>query len=63
MHCVRFYWFILTFQVVEEDDSDENWDFCKDSGSDTEDDAEYEKEKNVKGLLVGQSPTHELAAV
>ncbi|XP_042515574.1 origin of replication complex subunit 1A-like [Macadamia integrifolia] len=47
----------------EEDDrkagSDEDWDLCKDSGSDSE--LEYD-EKNVKGSLPRKSPAHELAA-
>ncbi|XP_043691133.1 origin of replication complex subunit 1B-like [Telopea speciosissima] len=39
--------------------SDEDWDLCKDSGSDSE--LEYD-EKNVKGSLPRKSPAHELAA-
>ncbi|XP_010247189.1 PREDICTED: origin of replication complex subunit 1A-like [Nelumbo nucifera] len=44
-----------------EADSDEDWDSCKESGFDTEEELEYE-EKNEKGLLAGQSPAHEVAA-
>ncbi|KAF8403830.1 hypothetical protein HHK36_011936 [Tetracentron sinense] len=42
-------------------DSDEDWNCCKDSGSDTEEDLEKE-ERNMKGFPAGQSPAHELAA-
>ncbi|RVW48707.1 Origin of replication complex subunit 1A [Vitis vinifera] len=45
----------------EEADNDVDWDYGKDSGSDTEEDMEYE-EGNVNNLPSGPSPAHAVAA-
>ncbi|RVW18520.1 Origin of replication complex subunit 1A [Vitis vinifera] len=45
----------------EEADNGVDWDYGKDSGSDTEEDMEYEEE-NVNNLPSGPSPAHAVAA-
>ncbi|KAK2641108.1 hypothetical protein Ddye_022871 [Dipteronia dyeriana] len=45
----------------EDTDSDEDWNSCKVTGSDTDEDMEYDDE-NVKSLQTRPLPAHELAA-
>lgn len=54
--------YYLIFQGNEEADNGVDWDYGKDSGSDTEEDMEYEEE-NVNNLPSGPSPAHAVAAV